>query len=87
MIFNDSAKQHYSKVTNVPDMLEQGVDATPARRLGTVEEVSAAVVFLLSPGASYISGISMDVGGGSHLTPVAMTNKNRVYDPWPMPKL
>ena len=84
VIFNESAKAHYQK-TSQNDMLELGVEATPSRRLGTVEEVSSAVVFLLSPAASYITGINMDVGGGSHLTPVPLTIKLKSYTPWPMP--
>ncbi len=35
----------------------------PSRRLSTEAEVSAAVVFLLSPGASFISGESIGVNG------------------------
>ena len=30
-------------------------------------EVSSAVCFLLSDGARYITGVSIDVSGGSHL--------------------
>lgn len=33
-------------------------------RLGTADEVSYAIVMLLSPRASYITGTSIDVGGG-----------------------
>ncbi len=37
----------------------------PARRLGTESEVSAAIVFLLSPAAAFISGACLRVDGGS----------------------
>jgi hypothetical protein len=55
----------------------------------SVEEVSSAVMFLLSPGASYITGVNLDVGGGSHLvTNARYTEEAGVkYDPWPLPKL
>jgi hypothetical protein len=36
-------------------------------RYGTESEVSAAVVFLLSPGASYITGVTLRVDGASSL--------------------
>lgn len=40
------------------------IDATPARRAGTPEEVAAAVAFLSSPQASYINGSVMTIDGG-----------------------
>ena len=41
----------------------------PAGRLGTEAEVASAVVFLLSPGAAYISGTTLRVDAGSSLVP------------------
>jgi citronellol/citronellal dehydrogenase len=38
---------------------------TPARRLGTEAEVSAAIVFLLSEGAAFISGACLRVDGAA----------------------
>ena len=37
----------------------------PARRLGTESEVSAAIVFLLSPAAGFISGACLRVDGAA----------------------
>jgi 3-oxoacyl-[acyl-carrier protein] reductase len=39
-------------------------ESTPLKRWGTVEDVAAAAVFLASPGASFMTGQALLVGGG-----------------------
>ncbi len=39
----------------------------PLRRLGTEAEVSAVICFLLSPGAAFISGVTLPIDGGAPL--------------------
>jgi len=43
---------------------EAAASDTPARRLGTVDELAAAVAFLCSTHASYITGTTLVVDGG-----------------------
>ena len=46
-------------------LIKRLADYTPARRLGTESEVSAAIVFLLSPAAAFISGSCLRVDGAA----------------------
>ena len=55
-----------------PGLLEHSqplpeVDRIPAGRYGTAEDVAAVVDFLLSDGASYVTGASIPVSGGWNL--------------------
>lgn len=44
---------------------EQAVPVIPLRRFGTEAEISAAVVYLLSPAAAYVTGTCLRVDGGT----------------------
>lgn len=46
------------------EVLEGMAQAVPLRRLGEAEEIGAAIAFLCSPAAAYISGINLPVDGG-----------------------
>jgi NAD(P)-dependent dehydrogenase (short-subunit alcohol dehydrogenase family) len=48
----------------VPDRVERLKDNVPMRRGGHPEEVAAAILWLLSDGASYVTGSTIDVTGG-----------------------
>lgn len=43
------------------------LQSIPASRLGLPEEIAAAVVFLASEGAAYITGSTLDVNGGMYM--------------------
>jgi NAD(P)-dependent dehydrogenase (short-subunit alcohol dehydrogenase family) len=47
-----------------PGALERGAQIVPARRAGEPEEVAEAIVWLLSPAASYVACANIRVAGG-----------------------
>ena len=52
----DISPQEYERKT---------IEARPMKRFGKPEEVAAAALFLVSPEASYITGVSLPVDGGA----------------------
>ncbi|MGP4844700.1 SDR family oxidoreductase [Marinobacter sp. 1Y8] len=69
-----------SGMDTYPEQMKQWIrglaDAVPLKRIGTEAEVSAAICFLLSPGAAFISGDTLRIDGGG-------SQGGRV---WPLPK-
>ncbi|MBC2886384.1 SDR family oxidoreductase [Ochrobactrum sp. CM-21-5] len=47
-----------------PANIAKMADLIPLKRLGTADEVADAAIWLLSPGAAYITGVVLDVSGG-----------------------
>lgn len=55
-------------VRSVPSEILDGiVSKVPMKRLGKVEEIAATALFLVSPGASFITGAVIPVNGGLHM--------------------
>jgi citronellol/citronellal dehydrogenase len=50
-------------------MFPRLAQAVPLKRLGVEAEISAAICFLLSPAASFITGQTLSVDGGAPLMP------------------
>ena len=48
----------------LPDRLTRMVGGVPMGRVGSPEEVATAVLWLLSPEASYITGVTVPISGG-----------------------
>lgn len=65
VIYSETAAANY-KILDF-DPFEAALERIPAWRLGEVEEVSSVVCFLLSPGASYVTGTTVEIDGGSSL--------------------
>lgn len=54
-------------IENLPaEQIKEYKKQVPMRRFGKVEEVAAAVLFLASPLASYITGTEINITGGLH---------------------
>jgi NAD(P)-dependent dehydrogenase (short-subunit alcohol dehydrogenase family) len=51
----------------LPGLLDPLLEALPAGRVGTAEEVADAVVFLCSPSAAFITGVNLVIDGGQSL--------------------
>ncbi len=59
-------------------------DHVPLGRLGLEAEVSAAIVFLLSPAAAFITGVTLQIDGaaplGSEVFPLAKVTRSQPFD-------
>lgn len=49
------------------EMRETMIGLTPARRLGRVEDIAAAILYLASDAGSYVTGKVVEVDGGQHV--------------------
>jgi citronellol/citronellal dehydrogenase len=81
-IIKSSGLKNYPKP--ITDMLDKFSGDIPAKRLGTEAEVSAAVTYLLSPAAAYVTGTTMKVDGGSsiyrQIAPVPDHESSEIFD-------
>jgi 3-oxoacyl-[acyl-carrier protein] reductase len=50
-----------------PEQAKKLVENVPLGRLGRVEDVAQAVLYLCSPGAAYVTGATLHVNGGMHM--------------------
>lgn len=77
-----------SGMDNYPEHMKQWIrslgDHVPIKRMGTESEVSAAICFLLSPGAAFISGDCLRIDGaasqGGRVWPLAKAKNNEPYN-------
>ena len=47
-----------------PERLERAAKVIPMQRVGTPQEIAEAIVWLLSPASSYVTGAILEAGGG-----------------------
>jgi 2-dehydro-3-deoxy-L-rhamnonate dehydrogenase (NAD+) len=58
-----AGSQYYA--SSPDEVAKQMINMVPLRRYGSLAEVATVVDFLLSSGASYLTGINLEVSGGS----------------------
>jgi citronellol/citronellal dehydrogenase len=77
-----SGMKHYAP--EIQDRIAKEVRDIAAARIGTESEVSAAVTFLLSPAAGYITGETLRVDGGSlfHKGRLMVPGRHDRSKPW-----
>jgi NAD(P)-dependent dehydrogenase (short-subunit alcohol dehydrogenase family) len=63
LIDTDSLEYVYGRIPGMP-AIETVLEKIPKGRPGTAQEVADAIVFLLGPGSSYITGHALMVDGG-----------------------
>lgn len=78
-----SGMDHYDPVF-AKEVIPKLAGASPAQRMGEEAEVSAAIVFLLSPAAAYISGTCINIDGASsrnaRVFPLRPHDKSKPFD-------
>ncbi|KFP22867.1 Peroxisomal trans-2-enoyl-CoA reductase, partial [Egretta garzetta] len=79
MVFSETAVANYGE--SGIKMWLKTIPAVPAKRSAVPEEISPVVCFLLSPAASYITGITMAVDGGLSLNGRILDLPD--HDRWP----
>jgi citronellol/citronellal dehydrogenase len=52
----------------IKSIMQKAKNGTPLQRIGNEAEVSSAIVYLLSPAASFITGVNLRVDGGAAQT-------------------
>jgi 3-oxoacyl-[acyl-carrier protein] reductase len=60
----DTAMLHQTVPAGSGDQKYLGTAAVPLGRIGLPEEIAAAVSYLVSPGAGFVTGATIDVNGG-----------------------
>ncbi|AKK00579.1 MULTISPECIES: 1,6-dihydroxycyclohexa-2,4-diene-1-carboxylate dehydrogenase [Pseudomonas] len=64
LIPRNSAEQSPQEKTWYQQIVDQTLDSSLMKRYGTLDEQAAAILFLASDDASYITGVTLPVGGG-----------------------